>query len=146
MEDGSWRLGCLYPEAEASSEDRNDLSMVLKVRAGKVSFLMTGDISSAVEAKLPARQIRDLDVLKAAHHGSRYASSEAFLKTASPKMAVISCGTRNRYGHPAPETVDRLKACGAILYETTTDGAVIFDLRGGHLRAPSVYCKIAESE
>ena len=65
-----------------------------------------------------------VDVLKVAHHGSKYATSAAFLATAMPKVAVISVGP-NPYGHPTVETLDRLAAAGALVYRTDLSGTIV---------------------
>ena len=73
-------------------------------------------------------QIPAADILKVAHHGSRYSSCEAFLRKMGGGTAVISCGRKNRYGHPAEETLERLEAAGFTVYRTDLQGAVILDL------------------
>ena len=99
--------------------------MVLRVNASGTTFLFTGDISSEVENVLNKDGISDVDVLKTAHHGSGYSSSEEFLKASKAKMAVISCGRKNRYGHPAPETLERMQKADMQVYITMKTGAVI---------------------
>ena len=66
-------------------------------------------------------------ILKCAHHGSKYSSSEEFIEGYDPDIAVISCGKNNMYGHPAPETLERLKEEGSFIYRTDLDGAVIIE-------------------
>ena len=61
---------------------------------------------------------------KAGHHGSRTSSGEALLKLVQPRLAFISCGKHNHYGHPSPETLARLKATGAIIFRTDQDGQI----------------------
>lgn len=74
-----------------------------------------------------------VDVLKTGHHGSRYATSESFLQYIKPQYAVISCGKKNRYGHPHKETLERLQDAGAEVYRTDSSGAVILQIRTGKL-------------
>ena len=93
-ESGGWQFWCLYPGREAKEKSENDQSMVLRVNAFGTTFLFTGDISSEVENVLNKDGISDVDVLKTAHHGSGYSSSEEFLKASKAKMAVISCGKK----------------------------------------------------
>ena len=69
-----------------------------------------------------------------AHHGSAYSTEEEFLRRIQPELAVISCGEGNRYGHPAPETVDRLKDQGILWYLTQERGAVMVETDGEKLR------------
>ena len=65
-------------------------------------------------------------MLKVAHHGSKYSSSEVFLKNADAKLAVISCGKGNRYGHPAPETIERLEKANCPAVSTEKCGEITF--------------------
>lgn len=74
-----------------------------------------------------------VDVLKTGHHGSRYATSESFLQYIKPQYAVISCGKKNRYGHPHKETLERLQDAGAEVYRTDSSGAVILQIRTGKI-------------
>lgn len=106
----TYRLGnaeIIFIYSGTDSEDLNNSSIILKVTFGNNSFLFTGDTTSAVEDKILNEDI-SADVLKVAHHGSRYSSSEEFLKKVNPKYAVISVGKNNDYGHPHKETMRRL--------------------------------------
>src|SRR5262245_18263518 len=75
---------------------------------------------SMMEAGEPLRA----QVLKVGHHGSRYATGSRFLAAVAPEAAVISCGAGNRYGHPAPETLDRLQKAGVKIYRTDQSGDI----------------------
>jgi competence protein ComEC len=114
----------------------NDVSIVLDLRYGQRRFLLTGDAEDDVDPHLLAAGIGDTptDVLKVAHHGSRTATSAALLDALRPTIAIISVGAGNRYGHPAPETLDRLKASGARTYRTDRDGSVDVSTDGSDLR------------
>jgi len=101
----------------------NETSLVFELRVKDVSFLYTGDISIYVENALDVGKI---DVLKVAHHGSKYSSSEEFLARTRPEIAVISSG-KNSYGHPTPEVLDRLKSIGAVIYRTDQVGSIRVD-------------------
>ena len=68
--------------------------------------------------------MKDCDLLKVAHHGSKSSSSAGFLKTADPEIAVISAGVNNRYGHPHQEVLKRLEAVGAKVYLTAEQGEI----------------------
>jgi competence protein ComEC len=104
--------------------DVNDNSIVLRVTYQNFAALLPGDISSTAENRILGRgQPVNAQVLKVAHHGSRYSSSTAFLNAVLPAIAVISVGT-NSYGHPAPETIARLQAVGATIYRTDLHGTV----------------------
>jgi len=104
----------------------NDASVVVMAEAFGRRLLLTGDVEAAAERRLlGARAELDCDVLKVAHHGSRSSSTERFLAAASPRLAVVSAGARNPYGHPAPEVVARLRRHGARVLRTDRDGMVV---------------------
>ena len=107
------------------SGDPNEDSVVLLVDAGGKEFLFTGDSTGANEALVGSITARGppLYLLKVAHHGSSYSTSSSFLAETSPKFAIISVG-HNAYGHPAPETISRLRAAGTRIYTTQKNGAI----------------------
>ncbi len=107
----------------------NDASCVLKVTAGNQSLLLPGDISARVEKKL-LQGDADLNatVLVAAHHGSRYSSGADFLLEVQPQAVIVSSGFGNRFGHPAQETVQRIRDTGADLHTTAQHGTLLFTL------------------
>ncbi len=117
-------LECLSPSENADAENVNDTSMVIKFFDGNNSFLFTGDISAETEKGLLNEDLK-ADVLKVAHHGSKYSSSKAFLAEVSPSVAVISCGKNNVYGFPSEETVNNLDSFNIPYYVTSETGAVI---------------------
>ena len=134
----SWKLECLAPQSEALSGERNEDSMVLMVRYGNFRMLFTGDLEGEAEKRL-ADQQEELraDVLKVGHHGSKNGTSELFLSAVMPEVAVISSGENNRYGHPAPETIERLLEAGAEILETSQGGAVTVMSDGRTFQAES---------
>jgi competence protein ComEC len=110
---------------------RNDDSVVLEVVYGDVALLLTGDITTDIERQIapqltPAR----IRVLKVAHHGSRTSSSRDLLESWHPRIALISCGRGNTFGHPAPDVLDRLQAVGARVYRTDRDGEITVESDG----------------
>jgi competence protein ComEC len=125
------QLAILAPEEPLLTGTRSDAnanSIVLWVKHGEIDFLLTGDAEKETEERvlevLRARPPPDFEVLKVAHHGSRYSSGRLFLSRVSPKVALISCGARNRYRHPAPETLERLRDVGAKIYRTDLHGSI----------------------
>lgn len=107
-------------------EDTNQDSLVALLSREPLEVLFLGDISDYVERRLyhefaPSAPVR---ILKAAHHGSRFASDEAFLAYYEPTFTLISCGRNNRYNHPHPETVARYRAQSLSLATTAGRGAV----------------------
>ncbi len=132
LQDKSMKISCLYPSSKDKTEPGNSASLVLKVSLGGKNILLTGDLEGEGEDRVikilkeqesRGSQIR-WDILKVAHHGSRYSTSEKFLQTVDPKYAVISAGEKNRYGHPHRETLERLKKAGVKVITTKENGAV----------------------
>lgn len=110
---------------------RNDDSIVLDVRVGDVSFLLTGDITAAVEPDVIKRLLPSpLTIVKAPHHGSAGSSSQALVDATRPAAVIFSASRRNPFGHPARATVDRYRAAGARVFNTADDGAVVVDTDG----------------
>ncbi len=105
--------------------DDNDASLVMLIDHGDVEILLTGDIEAVAERSLlGSRQARDIEILKVAHHGSKTSTTEAFLEAFGPEVGLISAGRRNRYGHPAPEVLERLGAHGVRVFRTDRDGTI----------------------
>jgi len=102
----------------------NDVSIVLLGEVAGRRILLTGDVEDDVDPLLASRGLPPIDVLKVAHHGSATASTPAFLDAVRPKVAIVSAGAGNPYGHPARSTIDRLRGTGARVLRTDTDGTV----------------------
>ena len=102
----------------------NNVSVVLLGTVGARRFLLAGDVEEAIDPNLIAEKLPTVDLLKVAHHGSRTATTEAFVSTVRPRVAVASAGTGNPYGHPARSTLERLASAGARVYRTDQDGTV----------------------
>jgi competence protein ComEC len=110
---------------------RNDDSVVLEIRIGGVSILLPGDIGAEGErAILPRLETGRLVVLKAAHHGSASSTTPELLDRLRPAAAIFSCGRDNRFGHPHPAVVARLRLQGAEIFSTAEDGAVFVETDG----------------
>jgi competence protein ComEC len=125
---GSLRLEVLWPprgEAASSGADPNAAALVLLARWRSFSALLTAD----AEAELAPVDPGPVDVLKVAHHGSADAGLSGLLERTAPRLAVVSVGEGNPYGHPAPETLAALRAHGVPLLRTDRDGAVRIDAR-----------------
>lgn len=125
-------------EKTKNEEDNNENSIVgiLKFYSSKlkreVKIFMAADIDLETEQRFIWRKIIDkkVDVLKVSHHGSKNGTSDELLKVLKPKIAVISVGTKNRFGHPAKEVLDRLKEKGIEILRTDLNGEIpIMDLR-----------------
>ena len=110
---------------------RNEDSIVLEISYGDVSIVLPGDVGSAGEAAaLLHAHPSSLVVLKAAHHGSATSTSSAFLAALRPRAVVFSAGRANRFGHPAPAVVGRVRRTGAEIFSTATDGCIVVDTDG----------------
>nr|WP_242873118.1 ComEC/Rec2 family competence protein [Clostridium magnum] len=107
-------------------EDLNNYSAVIKITYGNSKFLFMGDAESLSEKEILNKN-HDIssDVLKLGHHGSSSSSSKAFLDKVSPKIAIISCGKNNDYGHPHKETSTEMKKRNIQVYRTDIDGSIV---------------------
>lgn len=116
-------LEILHPEESLKGkwfDDSNDTAVVLRLSYRGSSFLFTGDISSRAEKELNGA---DCDILKVAHHGSKYSTSSEFLSEASPLLAVIQVG-KNSYGHPTEEVLTRLNNFDIKILRNDIDGDI----------------------
>ena len=103
--------------------DVNQMSLVLLGSFGKFDFLLTGDIGEKEEQEL-VEELGPVELLKVAHHGSRYSSSQGFIDKVKPEIGVISVSKKNRFGHPTETVLDRLAEVGARVMRTDRDGMV----------------------
>ncbi|MDQ3491994.1 MAG: ComEC/Rec2 family competence protein, partial [Chloroflexota bacterium] len=115
----------------------NNVSVVLDIRYGERRMLLTGDMEEDIDPQL----LRDglsangpIDVLKVAHHGSRSATTPELLGALRPRVALVSAGADNPYGHPAPATIERLESFGARVARTDRDGSLEVSTDGRDLR------------
>ncbi|SFD68403.1 competence protein ComEC [Actinopolyspora alba] len=117
----------LAPEGDAepvAAERVNDASVVLRANTPAGRVLLTGDIELAGQRELLSADVRlDAEVLKVPHHGSRYTSDE-FLRAVSPRVALISVGHGNDYGHPSDGIVTTLRGLGAVVRRTDRRGDI----------------------
>ncbi|HEX6085990.1 MAG TPA: DNA internalization-related competence protein ComEC/Rec2 [Thermoanaerobaculia bacterium] len=114
----------------------NNASIVLQVHAAKKSFLLTGDIEKEAELWFSDRGLK-ADVLKVAHHGSRSSTSPAFLDNVAPRLAVISCGRHNLFGHPHASVTEALDERRIRTWRTDLHGSIDVAVRDGHLYVTS---------
>jgi competence protein ComEC len=118
------------------TEGPNDASVTLLVRTAGLRLLLLGDLEPPAQqalARSPAAELDGVDVLKVAHHGSAH-QDPGLIRKVAPRLALISCGADNTYGHPAPGTVAALRAQGAMVLRTDRDGALAVTGAGGALR------------
>lgn len=138
IEDGItlYVIGPETPFIGGSRSDVNANSLVVLLQHGDNRILFMGDAEHETEMRiLGGGWAQDVDVLKVAHHGSEYASTESFLEAVQPEFAVISCGADNSYGHPAEPTLDRLRTVApAGIYRTDLDGTIRLFSDGASIR------------
>ena len=110
---------------------RNDDSLVIELRYGQVSMVLTGDIGREVEqGLLPTLDLLPIVVLKSPHHGSGTSSSEDFIRKLTPRVVLISCGRANPYGHPVPHVMRRYEQAGSTILRTDRDGQIEIETNG----------------
>jgi competence protein ComEC len=122
-------LEVLAPDSAwtADRDDPNTSSVVIRVSYGQVHMLLTGDAEQEEEGWLLEHYPDALfaDVLKVAHHGSSTSSTDAFLDAVHPRLALISVGTKNRYGHPSPDVLRRFDDRHVEVLRTDRDGGIV---------------------
>ncbi|HSP79174.1 MAG TPA: ComEC/Rec2 family competence protein, partial [Myxococcaceae bacterium] len=123
------------PEDRVLMEGVNDKSVVLLVRHGDVTVLLTGDVEEeGAAALLESGRLGPVSVVKAPHHGSRTSSTEAFLERLRPRYVVFCVGRRNRFGFPHPEVEARYRARGTECLRTDVHGAITLESDGRDVR------------
>jgi competence protein ComEC len=131
----------LHPTTYYYSGKTNDFSCVLKVStANGRSILFTGDIEATTEYHLIQHYPDDLraDILIVSHHGSHSSSTESFIDTVKPKIALFSTGYRNRFGHPHLDIVQRYRRRNISMWDTVQTGAMSFRLTANGISPPSL--------
>jgi competence protein ComEC len=132
---GDARIELLWPcPAYDARYHANDNSMVIRLDYQNRSFLFTGDIETEAEAILLSRKANvRADVLKVAHHGSATSSTELFLAAVHPKLAVVSAGAFNRYGHPDAQVLNRINHLGTKIKRLDRGGGITVSIENGKL-------------
>ncbi|HBB05321.1 MAG TPA: hypothetical protein DCZ41_01840 [Firmicutes bacterium] len=129
-EDFPYRFGPItlenLNEREGTSSDKNIGSLVLDFTLKNLRFLLMGDAPKEVEEEIIKKKDVKCDILKVGHHGSKTSSSMSFLKAASPEEAIISCGTKNKFGHPDGEVLKRLETEGISIRRTDLEGTITY--------------------
>jgi competence protein ComEC len=131
---GDFRLTAHIADSRFRRAPENNASVVLRAEAGGRSFLLTGDIEKEAELWLSDRPLH-ADVLKVAHHGSRTSTSPAFLDNVAPRLAVVSCGRHNIFGHPHASVLEALGERHVRTWRTDLHGSIDVSVRDGHLYA-----------
>ena len=124
-------LGPEEPLVAGSRSDLNANSVIFRLEYDDFKMLFTGDAEEETEHRLLADPANlNALVLKVAHHGSRHATTPALLAAVNPRIAMISAAKKNRYGHPAPETIQRLTQAKATIFQTPRHGHVVLSTNG----------------
>jgi competence protein ComEC len=125
-------LEILFPDRDVETIETNTGSIVARLHFGETSVLLTGDSPSSIETYLvrldPGRL--DSDILKLGHHGSHTSTSKGFVEAVSPKVAIISAGKDNRYGHPHKDVLQTLDMAGVPYVSTADLGTIQFESNG----------------
>ena len=123
---GEAEVTVVCPVKDSYGSNANDYSIGVRVQLGKNSFLFTGDAEEhSEEDMVSSGENLKADIYKAAHHGSRTANTEDFLKAVDPQYVVISCGEGNTYGHPHAEVLNRLREMGIQIFRTDDQGTIV---------------------
>ena len=141
---GALSIECIHPAKNAVYEDSNAYSAVLLVNYRNFSAVLTGDLEGQGEKDLlddPGQRRIDADILKIAHHGSAGGTSQDFLQKIGAKVALISCGQDNPYGHPSPETVARILKAGMRIFDTRTAGQISILTDGRNDYSVETFCQ-----
>ena len=113
--------------------NENDNSSVIYFNYNNYKFLLMGDAGIEVEKDLIEKyNIKDIDILKVGHHGSKTSSGKEFIDEINPKYSIISVGKNNRYGHPNKEILNNLE--GSKIYRTDDDGSIMFKIKNNKLK------------
>ncbi len=120
------KLDCLHPKSSQTYLERNNESLVIRLKYKEFTALFTGDLPSEEEEGILSyiSESEKIDLLKIAHHGSKYSTDDKFLDYLKPELAMISVGAGNRYGHPHDELMERLNKYGVETYITKNHGAI----------------------
>ncbi len=129
---GSTKLQILHPINNNPAEDTNSGSLVFVWETKNGTGLFTGDLPADQEIGL-LHKLEKCTFLKVGHHGSNHSTTEELLKVVQPQIALISCGKKNRYGHPGNELIQRLEKYDCEIYRTDLQGALTIDLDKGIL-------------
>ena len=129
------RLTVLSPDSAeiAGAPDANAASVVVMAEYRGVRILLTGDAERDVEARLSARLGRNLraDMLKVGHHGSMTSTTAPLIDATTPRVALVSVGTGNRYGHPSQDVLEALESRGVQVLRTDDVGTIVVSADGG---------------
>lgn len=140
IKEGKLILKCLHPSKNYEYTDPNSYSTVLSLSYGELDMLLTGDLDDRGEKEIirlfeqNPSILREYEVLKVAHHGSKNSTSQEFLNIIKPELSLISCSKNNSYGHPHEELLERLDDVGSEVVITYESGAITLKTDGRRIR------------
>ena len=121
-------LDILFPDRDTKGWETNTASIISRLVYGDSSVLLTGDAPAKIEKFLVKYDDLQSDILKLGHHGSNTSSAEEFLAEVQPEYAIVSAGKDNRYNHPHPLVIDRVRKYTKNILSTAEEGAIRFVL------------------
>ncbi|WP_461811678.1 DNA internalization-related competence protein ComEC/Rec2 [Faecalimonas sp.] len=130
LKEGEMELECVFPDCTYNGKVGNESSMVLSLQYRKFDALFTGDIEGEGEEELQNEIKQTYDVLKVAHHGSKHSTKKEVLDKVGVKIAIISSGRKNSYGHPHKELLKRLEEKKIKVYATKEKGCITINTDG----------------
>ncbi len=127
---GQFYLHCINPSGSKEIVDKNDNSIGLEVSYDEFSMVLTGDMEGSETDAIPYLENDKYQILKVGHHGSKSSSNLAFLEHIKPTYSFISCGLKNRYGHPHKETLEKLESVKSVVFISSEVGSVCVQTNG----------------
>lgn len=131
------KFECLGPKSDFTDSSENAASLIMKICYKEFDLLLTGDVEGKGEKALIEnyqKELKEIDVLKVAHHGSKNSTLEEFLNVCCPKISIISCGEKNQYGHPHQELLERLKKVKSKVITTKESGEITIKTNGNGMK------------
>lgn len=120
-----YHLDILHPREKENNSDLNEYSIVSLIKFGDFKAVLTGDIAQEISDEIAGKwQMGSVDYIKVPHHGSRSGLTENLLKALTPKVAVISVGKNNSYGHPHKEIIEMLEKYKVKILRTDEMGDI----------------------
>ncbi|MBC7959919.1 MAG: hypothetical protein H7X94_08630, partial [Vallitaleaceae bacterium] len=145
LHEGALVIECVYPKAEALFyKDNNGKSLVLKLSYKDFTALLMGDLEKEQEAELCDNSSIHADLVKVPHHGSKTSSSDLFVSSVAPKVAVLSYGLHNQFGHPSAAVVSRYRENNCEDIHIALEGAVIVTTKGKNFQVEGYLSKRKE--
>ncbi|MFP4697890.1 MAG: DNA internalization-related competence protein ComEC/Rec2 [Eubacteriales bacterium] len=133
LETDDLSITCLHPTKKYNAKNNNAYSLVLSLEYKQIYALLTGDIEKN-EENLLIPTLKNHDILKVPHHGSKSSSSDKFIDAINPQIAIVMSGKYNNFGHPHNEVIDRYNSYDTMIYNTADDGAIELITNGDTIR------------